>query len=157
MKYNQWAKFAPYGRWDLRFATAPYPNRWPLMRTEDVSKYDTSWDEDDEDAWDKIYQKWKKRDWETWLKTNLSFPFAVTREEDDRDFRPDYNGDEPFTLGHMFNIEGIEIQDEIYGIIVRAKEGRQIGHVPLCDLEVASKEDENYWPVREYVVWFANR
>ena len=29
--------------------------------------------------------------------------------------------------------------------------------VPLCDFEVTSREDRNFWPVREYVVWFANR
>ena len=55
------------------------------------------------------------------------------------------------------SIEGIELEDELYGFIVQAKEGRRKGHVPLCDVEVAAKEDKNYWPVREYVVWFANR
>lgn len=29
--------------------------------------------------------------------------------------------------------------------------------IPLFDLEVVSKTDPNYWPVREYVVWDANR
>ena len=24
---NQWVKSAPFGRWDLRYATAPYPER----------------------------------------------------------------------------------------------------------------------------------
>ena len=43
------------------------------------------------------------------------------------------------------------------GVFVKAKEKRQIGHVPLCDLEVKPKSDKNYWPVMEYVVWFANR
>lgn len=31
------------------------------------------------------------------------------------------------------------------------------GYVPLCDLEVTSRKDRNFWPVREYAVWFANR
>lgn len=122
-----------------------------------MKKYDTSWDEDNEDAWDEIYEKWEKRDWGSWLISNLSFLFKVIRQEDDRDFRPDYDRSEPFTLEHTFDIEGIELEDDLYGIIVKAKEGRRKGHVPLCDVEVTSKEDKNYWPVREYVVWFANR
>ena len=28
---------------------------------------------------------------------------------------------------------------------------------PLFDLEVTPKDDPNFWPVREYVVWDANR
>jgi hypothetical protein len=27
----------------------------------------------------------------------------------------------------------------------------------LCDLEVTSRENRNFWPVREYVVWDASR
>jgi len=123
-----------------------------------MAKYDPSWDDDDnEDAWDEIYEQWVNRHWKTWLMNNLSFPFKVKREEDERDFNPNYDDKEPFTLGHVFDIEGIELEDDLYGIIVQAKEGRRKGHVPLCDLEVTSKKDKNYWPVREYVVWFANR
>ena len=53
--------------------------------------YDSSWDfsvnEDgnlpvDEDAFDKIYVKWEKRSWESWLLKNLNFPFTVERMED---------------------------------------------------------------------------
>jgi hypothetical protein len=29
--------------------------------------------------------------------------------------------------------------------------------VPLGDLQVKPKTDANFWPVREYVIWFANR
>jgi hypothetical protein len=47
--------------------------------------------------------------------------------------------------------------DEMMGIIVEAKEKGQIGHFPLADLEVKPKTDKNYWPVREYGMWFGNR
>jgi hypothetical protein len=30
-------------------------------------------------------------------------------------------------------------------------------HRSVADLEVKPKADKNYWPIREYVVWFANR
>ena len=53
-------------------------------------------------------------------------------------------------------IVGLDGEDEMMGIIVEAEEKGQIGHLPLADLEVKPKTDKNYWPVREYVVWFAN-
>jgi len=40
---------------------------------------------------------------------------------------------------------------------MKVREGIKKGRVPLADLEVTSKKDKNFWPVREYVVWFANR
>ena len=53
---------------------------------------------------------------------------------------------------------GIESEeDDLRGVIVQVKEVKKKGYVPLCDLEVTSREDRNFWPVREYVVWDANR
>ena len=122
-----------------------------------MNQYDSSWDEGNEEAWDKIYDKWEDRDWESWLTNNLSFPFLSIHREDERDFRPDYNNKDPFTIDHTFKVEGIELEDDWYGFIAQVKEGRRKGYVPLCDIEVTSKDNTNYWPVREYVVWFANR
>ena len=122
-----------------------------------MKNYDSSWDEANEDVWDEKYDEWSERDWESWLLSNLSFPFEVKRIEDDREFIPKENSEEPFTVGHIFKVEGVELEDELYGFIVKVKEGRRKGHVPLCDVEVTSSTDRNYWPAREYVVWFANR
>ena len=122
-----------------------------------MKNYDSSWDEANEDAWDKKCDEWSERDWESWLKSKLLFPFAVKRVEDDREFIPKENNEEPFSVGHIFKVVSIELEDELYGFIVKVKEGRRKGHVPLCDVEVTSSTDRNYWPVREYVVWFANR
>ncbi len=67
-------------------------------------------------------------------------------------------GREPFRLGHIMEVIGIEAEeDDRSGVIVRVKEGKKTGYVPLCDLEVTSREGRNCWPVREYVVWDANR
>ncbi len=41
--------------------------------------------------------------------------------------------------------------------MVTFREKGQTGYVPLADLEVKPKSDKNFWPAREYVVWFANR
>ncbi len=132
--------------------------------------------EEDEHAWDvrkrggnclpiketifnKKYENWAKRNWIPWLQDNLSFPFEVKRKEDDDDaYFTDVAKREPFRLGHTMKV--IAVLDEempFRGIIVKVREGRKVGYVPLCDLEVTDKSDPNYWPVREYVVWDANK
>ena len=129
--------------------------------------YDSSWDlkeseggnlPSDEDAFDKIYAEWEKRSWEPWLQNNLKFPFSVERMEDDDDaYFTDIAKKELFRLGHVMKAIDIEMEDDLYGIILKVREGKRVGHVPLCDVEVTSKDNENFWPIREYAVWFANR
>ncbi|MGO9203648.1 MAG: calcium-binding protein [Limisphaerales bacterium] len=110
------------------------------------------------DAFDLKYEEWEQRDWMTWLATNLVFPFNVTREEDEDDaYFQKGAAKAPFRLGHTMEILGLGAEDDRQGIIVKAREKGRIDSVPLCDLEVKPKTDKNYWPVREYVVWFANR
>jgi len=41
--------------------------------------------------------------------------------------------------------------------LAKVKKDNKTGMVPLCDLEVVEKANDNYWSVREYAVWFANR
>ncbi|MDY6990936.1 MAG: hypothetical protein SWQ30_23080, partial [Thermodesulfobacteriota bacterium] len=60
-----------------------------------MEKSDTSWDlseihaegnvPENEEAFDRKYQEWQERSWETWLNDKLSFPFLVRRMEDDDD------------------------------------------------------------------------
>ena len=123
-----------------------------------TNQYDTSWDDDDSSVG--INQKWKdweKREWHSWLSENLSFPFDVKRKEDDDDaYFTEIAKTEPFRLGHVFTVIGIDGADYGYGIVVNVMEGENKGSVPLCDIQVVSEENLNYWPVREYVVWFAN-
>jgi len=65
---------------------------------------------------------------------------------------------QPFRLDHIMEVMGIESEeDDRRGVIVQVKEAKKTGYVPLYDLEVTSREDRNFWPVREYVVWDANR
>lgn len=130
-------------------------------------KDDHSWDLEEseegnlpgsDDAFDQKHAEWRERNWMDWLSANLVFPFKATREEDEDDaYFQKGAARSPFRLGHTMEILSVEGEDEMTGIIVKAKEKGQIGQVPLCDLEVKPKTDRNYWPVREYVVWFANR
>lgn len=122
------------------------------------TNYDSSWDEENDELWDRKYDEWETRDWEIWLGTQLSFPFEVKREEDGDDaFFTAVASHQPFRLGHTMNVLGIEGDDDHYGILINVREGKRTGCVPLCDVEVTSRSDPNFWPVREYVVWFANR
>jgi hypothetical protein len=52
---------------------------------------------------------------------------------------------------------GLDGEDDLHGVIVKVREGRRIGYVPLCDLDVIPEDDKNFRPVREYAVWFAKR
>lgn len=111
-----------------------------------------------DDAFDQKHEEWRERNWMDWLSANLVFPFKATREEDEDDaYFQEGAARSLFRLGHTMEILSVEGEDEMTGIIVKSKEKGQIGQVPLCDLEVKPKTDRNYWPVREYVVWFANR
>jgi hypothetical protein len=120
--------------------------------------YDSAWDRGGhEDAWNKKYLEWQSREWVGWLSEHLSFPFLADRTED-------FNGEDLviqeqglFGAGHSMKVLLISEEEDTHGIIVKAREGRRIGYVPLCELEVTPRKNKNYWPVREYVVWFANR
>jgi hypothetical protein len=131
------------------------------LRKEDMAKsdtYDSSWDrEGNEDAWNTKHAEWKGRDWGKWLSEHLSFPFMSDRTEDPDDDALTIREDKYFGIGHSMKVLSINQEDETHGIIVKAREGRRIGYVPLCELEVTPRKNKNYWPVREYVVWFANR
>ena len=127
------------------------------------SDYDTSWDwvESEEgylpinaDAWNRKCQEWRKRDWVVWLRDNLTFPFWVTLEEDDEACF-DKADHEPFQLGHTMKVLDLEAEDDQYGIILKVREGRRVGYVSLMDVAVQEKDHPNYWPMREYVAWFA--
>ena len=120
-------------------------------------KYDFSWDEGNDDLWDQKYEEWQERDWLYWLSNKLVFPFEVERKEDLYSNPFVDTSKKPFSVGHVMKAILIEDEDDDHGIIVKVREGRKTGYLPLADLEVTSREDSNFWLVREYVVWFANR
>ena len=119
------------------------------------------WDgsgEEASDAFDLKCEEWELRDWMTWLAESLVLPFKATRVEDmnDAGFQQG-TATSLFQVGQDMEVLGLEEEDVKMGVMVTAKAKGQIGCIPLADLEVKPKADKNYWPVREYVVWFANR
>lgn len=118
--------------------------------------YDSSWDEDNEELFDEKYAEWEERDWESWLNRNLTMPFEVKRVEDEVGFGG-IKRKELFGIGHVMKVLSIQEDDDKYGVIIKVRESGKIGYIPLCDVEVTSRSNPNFWPVREYVVWFANR
>jgi hypothetical protein len=126
--------------------------------------YDSSWDEDDGDseAFERKSREWKNRDWIAWLKAQLRFPFRARRMEDDQDpFAPEAGRPKPvFSVGGEVEVLGIADEDadvEFEGLIMAVRNKQRKGCIPLQDLEVRPPSDPNYWPVREFVVWYANR
>lgn len=116
------------------------------------------WDlDEDNGAFERKFEEWEKRDWMVWLSEHLTFPFTVTREEDEDDAYFTDAGEDLFRLGHTMVVVGLDEDDVNVGVMVEVTEKKRTGYVPLCDLEVKPKTDKNFWPVREYVVWFANR
>lgn len=62
-----------------------------------------------------------------------------------------------FLDGHAYAADFKTNPRKQLGIILTVTEGNHKGSVPLADLRVTPASDRNLWPVREYVVWHANR
>ena len=72
----------------------------------------------------------------------------------------------PFPVDCQVEVIGIaegNFEPDFDGVIVEVRGDRSSGCkkrkglLPLQDLEVQPKDNPNYWPVREFVVWYANR
>lgn len=98
-------------------------------------------DPDDESAmWDA---------WENHLEKSLQFPFEAEVAE--------FQERGPLQTGQKVMVQEITDVDELYGVLVAVKHKRRTFHFPLCDLEATNSKSANYQPVKDYVVWFANR
>jgi hypothetical protein len=139
------------------------PNEFKNMSKIDDHSWDwhereTGYLPESDEAFDKKLEEWQARNWPDWLAKHLTFPFTVIREDDEDDaiFAPGA-AKALFRLGHKMNVLALAEEDVDRGVIVRVKEEGKTGYVPLCDVAVTPKKDKNFWPVREYAVWFANR
>jgi hypothetical protein len=100
----------------------------------------------------------KEREWDEWLKDNLIFPFQVMRVEDHSAYLfHNQSEDALFAEGHILKVLGIEGNDELCGIIIKVREGRRIGYVPLVDCALVDKKHENSKYINEYFEWSYNQ
>ncbi|VFQ47224.1 calcium-binding protein [Desulfoluna butyratoxydans] len=95
-----------------------------------------------------------ERAWDRWLKERLTFPFQVKRVQDDNDnpFRPSPE-EKPFGLGHVMKVVDVEEDDDFYGVILKVREGRRVGYVPLLDVEIVEADGQNAGPIQTYLDW----
>jgi hypothetical protein len=128
-------------------------HRWDLDEDDSVDSPEA------DEAFEKKLDEWQERNWMDWLGKQLTFPFRVVRKEDDDDVFWDADAAKSaFRLDHKMKALSLEEEEDIdRGIMMMVSEKGQTGSVPLADLQVTPKSDKNFWPIREYVVWFANR
>ena len=88
--------------------------------------------------------------WEEYFDKTLKFPFEAFVSECMMRSR--------VRVGDRLLVTGFaDLDDEMYGLLIEGKHEREHIVFPLCDLEVIDKKSRNYQPVKDYVVWFANR
>jgi hypothetical protein len=87
--------------------------------------------------------------WEEHLGQALQFPFEAEISE--------WQERGPLRTGDKVKVYDIVHNDDLYGIIVALGHERGRYDFPLCDLEAIDKTSVNYQPLKDYVVWFANR
>ncbi len=89
--------------------------------------------------------------WKHYLEKNLKFPIrAEVVELMERG---------SLRVGERVIIYGIdEFVDELRGLFAKvgSEKSKRLAF-PLADLEVLDKKSQNYQPIRDYVVWYANR
>src|SRR5687767_7624675 len=109
----------------------------------DLSEGDDGYLPECEEAWEEKLEEWALRDWPKWLSQELTFPFFVTREEDDDDaYFAAGAAKAPFRLGHKMEVMSLADEDADRGIMVKVREKNDTGCVPLCDVEVTPKTDK---------------
>ena len=98
---------------------------------------------DSTDEWDVMLA------WEDHLRRQLQFPFEAEVHE--------FQERGPLEAGDRLTALGIEDVDDLYGVIVSCRKGRQRYDFPLADLAAIDEGSPNAQPIRDYRVWFANR
>ena len=87
--------------------------------------------------------------WYEYLEAHLKLPFeAAVSESQDRG---------PLRFGDRVKVVSLEGVEDLYGVLVNIKAGRDAYVFPLCDLKAVNEKSANYTLTDDYAVWFANR
>lgn len=97
----------------------------------------------------------KNRNWVQCLST---FPFEVERIDDVEEYAlsEQYTENGAFRLDHTFNMISIDDLDDVYGLILKCREDRHIGYVPLLDLGLKDKKYRNKQFIDEFLEWYSD-
>ncbi len=87
--------------------------------------------------------------WEKHLRENLQFPIDCVISE--------YQERGPLRQGDQVKVIGIELSDDLYGVIVSCRVGRKRYSFPLVDLEAVDETSDNARYISDYGTWFCNR
>ncbi len=87
--------------------------------------------------------------WKQYLSKHLQFPFEAEVAELLERGR--------LRVGDRLQVTELFDLNDYQGLLVGGKRGSERLVFPLCDLEVTDEQSSNYQPVKDYVVWFANR
>lgn len=117
--------------------------KWEIFSEQDKRIYEVIKDIKDDDymlALDK---------WEKIFKEKLVFPFeAKVGDLDDAC---------PIQAGDRLRVHGIEMADDLHGVIVNVRKGRKKYALELCLLEVIEDNEEMKKLIDDYAVWFGNK
>jgi hypothetical protein len=87
--------------------------------------------------------------WQEYLEARLKLPFdAVVSEYQERG---------PLQSGNQVKVVRFEGVEDLYGVLVNIKAGRNSYIFPLCDLKAVNEKSANFTLTDDYAVWFANR
>jgi hypothetical protein len=87
--------------------------------------------------------------WKRYLDSKLKFPIKATVVE--------LLERGPLEIGDKLIIHGLhEFIDERAGILATVVYNKTDYDFPLADLEASDKRSENYQPIKDYVIWYAN-
>ncbi len=86
--------------------------------------------------------------WGVYLEQHLSFPFDAKVEE--------WQERGPLRTGDRVKVKNISLVDDLTGVIVALRRGREKFDCPLCELAVLDRTSSNTLLIKDYRVWFAN-
>ena len=87
--------------------------------------------------------------WQKYLEAHLKLPFDTVVSE--------YQERGPLQAGDQVKVVGFEGVEDLYGVLVNIKAGRNSYIFPLCDLKTTNDKSANFTLIDDYAVWFANR
>lgn len=123
---------------------------------EDIHFYSYRWLGEQGDRIGKVLQGIDPQDdlgalqrWSIYLEQHLTFPFDAEIEE--------WQEQGPLQSGDQVSVKKISLVDDIYGIIVAIRRGREKFDCPLCELAALDESSPNAELLSDYRVWFANQ